>query len=226
MEINSYLNSFFLRFFEKEYNNLLLDRSYVLDRESIITYVKNAISIPLSAYFDWLRSRKPFVSLDSSSVPQFSSLAMCTSSLCQIMSRHDEKGLTNTELGKILQDDGVCRTLVADTKFGENHGKTAELLGLVYRIKRYRYLSCIGYVFNELALEEREKLLCRLFVRSPLFEFLFPLIDERPCSMRDILDFLSDSTYKRRKPNLRVLFQLISNEIDPDDHHLIDNILL
>lgn len=122
------------------------------------------------------------------------------------------KGFTHLEIGKLLQNDGVSRNDGAYTKYGENHAKTATYLGYLFSIKRFYYVSAIGYVLSKLSVEEQEKLFVRLLLRTNLFKTVFYLVKNGNVSMRDIFDMLSEKTYIRRKNNIYYFFQKLKNE--------------
>lgn len=112
----------------------------------------------------------------------------------------------------MLLDDGVERNDVAYRKYGENHAKTATNLGLLQVNEHTYYLSCIGYIFNELDSNIKTELLIRLILRNKLIKrLLFKVNRDGQALYKKEVSFLRESTINRRKSNIKRILLILSN---------------
>ena len=135
-------------------------------------------------------------------------------------------GLNFQEIGRLLQDDGIERKVGAYVKYGENHTKTAQTLGLAFELCNTYYLSGVGYIFIELNEEDREKLLTRMILRSKLFTRMMQASVNGKVNMREFLYMLSDSTYVRRRSNVKKMMGYLIQSDEYDFTEFIDIIEL
>ena len=133
-------------------------------------------------------------------------------------------GVTFIEAGKLLLDDGAQRKDMAYIKYGENHLKTAEALGLLYELTRTYFLSCIGTVYISLCEEDQKRLLTRLFLRNKLISRLIKVTNTSNIDARQFLYMLSDSTYIRRRSNLKCILHFLQESTEYDFSGMISRI--
>ena len=119
-------------------------------------------------------------------------------------------------MGKLLQDDGKERTDAAYVKYGENHSKFAKELGLAFELCNTYYLSGVGYIYLELTEEDKERLLMRLMIRSTLIKRLYQASQNGTVNLREFLYMLADSTYLRRKSNIKKVMGYIETSSEMD----------
>lgn len=76
--------------------------------------------------------------------------------------------------------------------------------------------SGIGYIYAELPEDKQEKFLIRLVLRNKLVTRLFQASKNGNINMREFLFMLSDSTYLRRKSNVKAVLNVLeySKEVD------------
>ena len=123
-----------------------------------------------------------------------------------------------------MLDDGAQRKDMAYIKYGENHLKTAEALGLLYELTRTYFLSCIGTVYISLCEEDQKRLLTRLFLRNKLISRLIKVTNTSNIDARQFLYMLSDSTYIRRKSNLKCILHFLQESTEYDFSGMISRI--
>jgi len=216
---------FFSRTREDELNKMILEYTYEIPLEELSEYVYNIISCPVTAYLDWLDSAFITTTISKDDAPQFSNIDDATTNVIDGLIEAGDIGYTNLEIGQILQNDGIVRTDGTNIKYGENHAKTARYLGLLYSINRHYYVSGVGYIWRTLNQQQRAELYCRLFIRTPLFRTVYLFSKAGKVDMRSLFDMLAESTYIRRRGNIRTLFEKLrdSNEYDWDS--LLDLII-
>lgn len=188
------------------------------DNKESEDYVKSLIEIPMECYVEYVNSVAQKKSITSKDVIQFSNFDDATIRICSRLKEIDNPGLKVIDVGRLLLDDGKDRKDGAYVKYGENHAKTATTLGLVFEFYNTYYLSCIGGVYIDLHENDQKRLLDRLIVRSTLISRMMQASQNGRVNMREFLYMLSDSTYTRRKSNMRkvVDYLYMSDEYDFD----------
>lgn len=207
------LDRFFYKEYEDEINANLLENNYAFPRNEVLNYIRELNDLDISEYLSWLDNNFTMTVITIEDAVQYSSINVVTNQISEKMISAGDSGYTHLQIGKILQDDGLDRTDGTYTKYGENHAKTAAYLGYLYSLNRCYYVSCIGYVINELSEYEQGKLFARLMVRTNLFKTVYYLSKSGMVNMREVFDMLSEKTYVRRRSNIKMFFQkLVSNE--------------
>ena len=164
--------------------------------------------------------------IDPSDVFQFSSFENATDNLCSIIVCTENAGLNSVEIGKLLMNDGVPRTETAFRKYGENHIKVAEAIGLAFKDNASYYLSPIGCVYDKLSDTEKSKLLTRLLLRSKLISQLLSTALKGPFSMESFLYDLAESTYRRRRYNVRFVIEKLNDAEEYSFAPITSNIII
>lgn len=127
------------------------------------------------------------------------------------------------QLGFYLKND-LSATLVANTKFGENHGKAASLLGIVdYQDNRFcpTFLTSAFCTFSK---EDQQKILSKLFFRVPIIQILLRAARNNPVNGYSPMYQLSSSTRVRRGYNIKGILNFLKELADPELMSRIDNI--
>lgn len=114
----------------------------------------------------------------------------------------------------------------AYTKYGENYVKTAEAMGLFFELSRTYFLSCIGYIYCDLPEEDKEKLLVRLLLRNRLIVRMIQASENGNINTREFFYMLSDSTYLRRKSNVKTVLKVLESSREYDFSDFLDRIIL
>ena len=143
-----------------------------------------------------------------------------------ILLKDNNIGYTFTEIGKILLDPGKKNG--AYCKYGENHSKLAESLGLVYITSKPKdvYLSDLGIKFINLSQDDKKLFLKYQIYNMPLVKYIF-----NTCFIKniDIVDFiievsgLSLSTAKRRSSNVKSLIRILLDDCSENIYKIFSN---
>lgn len=209
------LSLFFNHSLDNDLNESLLSKNTVIQKEKILSYVNNIISVPIPKFLEWIRSNR-FVIIESKDMLQISKFEDAFYNIVIKLKNEGDPGVRFVEIGKLLQNDGKDRNDGANRKYGENHAKTAEYLGYLFSKKYFYFVSCFGYALDFLSEEEKTNLFIRLLLRTNLFRIVYLSSLNDKVKLRSIFDFLSEKTYKRRLNGTReILFKLkLCNDYD------------
>ena len=222
-DFDNLLLSFFSKQYENEINESLFIRSYRMNDDELRSYIQDLIRIPVSNYIEYVISKCSASYITYQDVVQYSSFEDASTGICKVLSANDNNGLTNIEVGSALLNDGKMRRDSALRKYGENHAKTGMELGLVQNCYNRYYLTCLGMVFNQLSDSYKKELIRRTILRNRFFQKVIKKSQLGPISLIKEMSFLSDSTAKRRMPNVRNLYTMIFG-VEQDVHHYLRNI--
>lgn len=195
------VEDFFTKKYEEKVNKNIL--YYTFSHDEVKMYVERVISEPLDRYVAYIKALSEKEAIKAEDVFQFSSIEDATDNFCEKLKAIDNPGLTHLEVGKLLQDDGKERKDGAYVKYGENHSKMAKELGLAFELCNTYYLSGIGYIYTELTDNQKQQFLTRMILRSKLVVRLFQASQNGNVNMREFLYMLADSTYIRRRSNIK-----------------------
>jgi hypothetical protein len=211
-----FVEEFFIRTYERSINKQMLYYSYKFPTEEVLAYVRKIINLPIEEILEAMSKFEDSEPISPKDIFQFSSFADATTTICELLKEKDNPGITWKDAGILLLNDGKQRKDGALIKYGENHLKTAESLGLLYELTKVYFLSCIGFVFGLLTEEERQKLLLRLVLRNKLVRRLYVVSQEGTIDMRQFFYMVSDSTYTRRTSNVKAVLKVleVSDEYD------------
>lgn len=208
------VTEFFKQQYEKKINKDIL--FYSFSEDEMKRYILQSIEEPVEhylAYMDQIKEKEEILSCD---IVQFSKLDDATYNICCKMMRLNNPGMKFFEIGRLLLDDGIERGKDAYIKYGENHVKTAEILGLTFELCHSYYLSGVGYIYSSLSEENQERLLVRLILRSKLIKRMYQASRNGRVNMREFLYMLSDSTYIRRRSNIKKVLNILYNSKEYD----------
>lgn len=223
-----YLGVFFRGDFSFYDITCLEDGSYHKDifHEISIRICNMLLNVSIIDLCKQLTRFEEYINVTPQNIPQFSNLNHGTVKVVDILARSGNLGLTYNEIGEYLTNPG--KKAIANKKYGENHSKLAQLLGLVI-IKRESaaskvYLSPIGEVFQRINAKEKEKLVSRLILRIPVIQEILISASRGQTKISDHLHSLSMSTLTRRKPNVKQLINLLSTFSEGKMEYWFDNI--
>ena len=216
------------RFFSKEYEEKINKDIlfYTFPQEEVQVYVEQVIAEPLPRFLSYMDKMSERTRIESGDVFQFSDLDDGTTVFCEKMKRTDNPGMKFIDIGRLLLDDGKERKEGALIKYGENHAKTAEMLGLSFELCKTYYLSGIGYIYAELSEEKQQRFLTRLVLRNKLVTRLYQASKNGNINMREFLYMLSDSTYLRRRSNIKSVLNVLVKSEENDFTDFIELIRL
>lgn len=224
--MNLILDKFFSRNFEGSLNSQMLNYNFTFPVHQVKEYVVELSSIPVKDYLIYIENFSKVSSLSSKDIFQFSNLEDATKNLCKLVKQKKDPGLKHIAVGRILLNDGKNRNDGAYTKYGENHAKFAEDLGLMYSLESVFFLSCLGYVLDELEEDLYKKLLTRLVLRLRLVQKLYLDSLKGVVDLRDSLSVLSESTFVRRSSNVKTILKFLINSEEFDFHDFVSKIEL
>ena len=216
------VKQFFSYEYEKKVNKDLL--FYSFDKAKVEEYVEGLINIPLLQFLEYVDNLEEKQQIEAKDIFQFSDFNDATIIFCEKMKNTDNPGMKFSEIGRLLLDDGKARNTGAIVKYGENHAKTAEMLGLAFELCKTYYLSGIGYIYAELSKEKQKKLLTRLVIRNKLILRMYQASKNGAIDMREFLYMISDTTYMRRRSNIKRILNVLSNSDEIDFKYFVDQI--
>ena len=123
---------FFSQKYEKKINNDIL--YYDFSKEEVAIYVEQVISEPIDRFLAYIKGITVKNRIETGDVIQFSNIEDATTIFCEKVNEINNPGLNFQEVGRLLQDDGIERKVGAYVKYGENHTKTAQTLGLAFEL--------------------------------------------------------------------------------------------
>lgn len=194
-------------YFKKSYENIISQRmlhySYMFPKEEMVEYVSQVNDISIEKIIEYIISEHPVNGeLEAKDIIQFSSFENATIQLCVKMNDFNDPGMKYKEIGKMLLNDGVDRKDSAYVKYGENHVKTATILGLTYELAGSYFLSSVGKMYIDLEEQVQKQLLCRLILRTKMISKIIQT-EDREIDFRQLAKCLSDKTYVRRRSNTK-----------------------
>ena len=218
------LDAFYSRTYEKEINKKMLYYNYNFPKSEVEDYVRQILCVPVEMFVHRDLQSETLEAITPKDVFQFSTLEAGTDHVCRSLKDAGNPGVTFIEAGKLMLNDGTRRKDTAYIKYGENHLKTAEALGLLYELTRTYFVSCIGEIYLTLNDEDKKKLNTRLFLRNKFISRLIKVTAKGKVDARQFLYMLSDATYVRRKSNLKRILAYLQESQEYDFSPFINNI--
>lgn len=144
----------------------------------------------------------------SYNIPQFSSLDDCFNSIDKLI-RSGLDGINFARMGYLLRTNK--RKKGADCKYGENHAKCAELMGLC-RINNGIWRNSYSYAYESLDDYSKEKIKPKLCLGIDLIRGFFAnhMSDEY---IKEAFSCLSESTRIRRRPNIKKIIETVKKDL-------------
>ena len=134
-----------------------------------------------------------------------------------------EEFLTYKDLGIYLYPD-ERKSDGANQKYGENHGKLAALMDLASVERQGGKAGCLAApltkYFHDLSDEAKREMMAKLSFRIPVIRNVLFDAQNNIVSITDYLNMLSESTVKRRLPNIINLFSLIGEYCSTENSEL------
>ena len=220
----SILDAFYSCTYENNINKKMLYYDYDFPTEEVESYVRQILCVPIEQFIQRDIEMETTEAIMPKDVFQFSTLEAGTDHICRVLNEAGNPGVTFIQAGRLLLNDGTVRKDVAYIKYGENHLKTAEALGLLYELTHTYFVSCIGMVYFNLTEEERFNLNVRLFLRNKFIARLLKASSKSKVDARQFLYMLSDSTYIRRKSNIKCILRYLQTSSEYDFSDIVNNI--
>ena len=128
------------------------------------------------------------------------------------------------QLGFFLKKD-INASLLAKTKFGENHGKAASILGIARCVDRRICPSALSRAFCSFSTEQQRELIVRLFFRIPIIQILLKASTQSQINGYAPMTQLKESTMRRRSQCLRAIFRTLEEYQNQNLNARIANIV-
>jgi hypothetical protein len=173
-------------------------------------------SVMLKTYAEWYatleQARRMQALITSANIPQFSDFNDGIINVITIIRQMGDFGPGYEQIGKYLLGKG--KKPIAYLKYGENHAKLAQQLGLLKTKKEGRhvtiYLSEVGKIYEALPEDEKMK-----YIKKQVLKI--PIIHELTFNKKDINIFeelslyLAESTARRRTSNVKKIMELVED---------------
>ncbi|MFI3171700.1 MAG: hypothetical protein R3Y58_04940 [Eubacteriales bacterium] len=158
-------------------------------------------------------SENPDKIINSSNIPQISSIDNGTTGLLKILMSLENYGVSFYDIGKSMLGEG--KKDGAYIKYGENHAKLARELDLVYiesQDKSYVYLTILGEQLLEYQADEVKEIVAKLMLFIPIIKYLMKndFLNQEQI-VREIENFLAASTALRRASSVKAILKYISD---------------
>ena len=213
------LNIFFSRVYEKDIHEMILDDiDFIVPIERIQNLIQNLLNIPYSEFIQYINTHNTYSFISASDVTQCSSFEACSKDMCCVLSEDENRGKTFLEIGQSPIFEKYIRTpgRVAWVKYGENQVKTAGQLGLAFEYYDRWYLSCYGYIYNDLTPDIKAAFISRVLLRNPLYADIIRKIQHEDVNLLDYMLDLSPSTQGRRSGSVLKLVSFCFDEMDKE----------
>jgi len=216
--MDSLLHDFFNRKYETSVNRQMMSLRYKLPKAEIVAYIRSLLDIPLERYFSYVQNNLPLVTLTTYDIPQFSSWEVGTRKIRHVLEAAGDGGFIREDIGQLLRDDKNPRTDIANRKYGEGHAKLGTWMGLLYELAMTYYVSCLGYVVDEVPDEEYRRLQTRLLMRMPFIQYLIQSSRSRMIDVKaDCRSLgLSEITCYRRHSNIMCVIDQFCSTAEMD----------
>ena len=202
---------FMTRSFEKSVDYYVLaDKNYVVPRQKVHDYIGRVLSIPYSEFIDYVKDNKGAIEDDQ--LTQSSNFAACSTEMCAAIESKGNPGMRFLDIGQLFPQYIKQQNVTAFRKYGENQIKTSAQLGLTFEYYDYWYLSCVGYVFNELDRQQQRSLLARTVLRIPLYQDLVLRLLKDSVFLTDYMKQIAPSTQGRRAGSIMKLLDICLKE--------------
>lgn len=196
-----YITRFMTRSFEKSVDYYMLaDKNYVVPKQKVHDYIDHVTSIPYSEFINYAKHNKGIFKDDQ--LTQSSNFAACSSEMCSAIESKGNPGLRFVDIGQLFPQYIKQQNEAAFRKYGENQVKTSAQLGLTFEYYDYWYLTCVGYVYNELNQQKQEALLARTILRIPLYQDLVLRLLRSDVFLTDYMRTMAPSTQGRRSGSI------------------------
>lgn len=195
-------------------NQLHVTERFVHEGEAMQNLCKDLLSalerIPLTDLIQILEFDSPSFQIKPADIPQFSSIEDCVYKVPHLILVSQIEEITYGQMGYLLRTEP--RTDIADLKYGENHAKVAAQLGLCFIQKHKVYPSCLGVAFDNLSAKSKTAILPKLILFIPFIQNIF--VNQMTSNDIDSqLSILSDSTRRRRLPNVWTLINKVNEHL-------------
>lgn len=205
MNINNYSLSIALRFYNDASLRLATPtQETIAEANSVLSELSKISIYELMSNF----KSEGDIEYTSASIPQFSSIDDCFNGIDRLV-RSGLDGVPFEKMGFFLRTSR--RKKGADQKYGENHIKCAEMMGLCH-INKVVWKNAYSYAYEKLEDDIKLAIRSKLCLGITIIREYF-INGENETYLSYALSCLSESTRKRRMPNLRTLVTTVKSDL-------------
>lgn len=128
------------------------------------------------------------------------------------------------QMGFYLKQD-INANLMANTKFGENYGKAASILGVTSCANKRIMPSVFTEAFCELDCETQHEVFRKLIFRVPIIQVILKSATEGPFNGYSPMSQLKESTMKRRGQCIRAMLRELYKYQNEELNMRIENVI-
>ena len=141
-------------------------------------------------------------------IPQFGKIETIAKVTCYFVAQ-GQCCADYPQMGFYLKQD-VNATLVANTKFGENHGKAAAILGIAACVDKRIVPSALTEAFCSLEEKAQDEILSRLMFRVPIVQIILKAASKQKVNGYVPMEQLKESTRHRRGQSVRAILKTLN----------------
>lgn len=149
--------------------------------------------------------------IDKADIPQFSDFSLAVYRTPYLAYASNQYNIPFKDIGYMLLQGS--RKEVAYQKYGENHAKTAAMLGLCSVTRGKVNASYLGVYFCNIKKEEQKYLLPKLLIYVPIIQN-YLVAGRNKKLLYEYLGLLAETTKKRRIGNLNTMIQVVEKELE------------
>ena len=200
-----------------------MDPAHCVSGQAAAQILDELAKLPIDECLSIVDNNKYGDVADVKGIPQFGTIE----TLMRVPHFFSDKGVLISDypqMGFYLKND-ISASLGANTKFGENHGKTMALLGIIQCANCRFSPTALSDAFCKCSNEEKQQIMARLFFRIPIIQIIL-----KNASVSEFNGFypmcqLMESTRHRRGFNLRAIFEELQKLNHKELSRRIENIV-
>lgn len=205
------------------YRNELIKLFYLfpVNRGELTKYTNNQLETVATSLIDIIKdtsienivdiieaNRESIACLTPANIPQFSNIEIINDVLDIVNSSED---ISFEDIGYYLNKKA---SKGAQTKYGENHYKTAAVIGLTYSEKPFG-VTYLGKKYMLIDTDTKENIRNKLFLRVPIVQtIILNAKYKKTVPMNILQQYLSKSTSIRRRSNVRTMVEYVYKSAD------------
>lgn len=188
-----------------------LPTTVLTDSQIYEIVIRILLKTPSSSIISILELESQDFEIQKADICQYSSFDDCYYRVINLAIRSGIEGISWDRMGFLLRTKP--RSKVADTKYGENHGKTAVQLGLCQMDKSHHFWPTdFGMCFDKMPKEDKDALRSKLCLYIPIIQNYFVSgMDDH--LLNSYFDLLTESTQKRRRPNVAKIINIVKKSL-------------
>lgn len=201
-----------IKHYDQYYLQMYADSVALLNQVDASKYLDFVFSVNYKQWYEGCMGLESYeVNILPANIPQFSSFEDGVYNVVTIIRQMGDFGPGYEKVGRYLLEKG--KKPLAYFKYGENHSKVAQQLGLLKTKKEGKqtqvFLSEVGKIYESLDEVKRREYVNKHILKIPI---IHKLVSKR--NGIDIYEelkiYLSESTAKRRTSNVRKIMKIVN----------------